>query len=77
MNRAMFWHAAIILGCAALLRKIFSSIVVFWHRRQKAAGFRGEEPKGEMVLLNSLPLITVIIVGICVLVIVWAVKGAE
>jgi hypothetical protein len=72
-----WWQPLVIVGSAALLRKIVSSITVSWHRRQKAARLRGQEPKGEMMLLNSLPMVTVIIVAVCVVLIVAAIAAAK
>lgn len=52
-----WWSYLVIVGGAGLVRKLVSSLTVSWHRRQKAARLRGQEPKGEMMLLNSLPMV--------------------
>ncbi len=72
-----WWSYLIIVGGAGLLRKIVSSLTVSWHRRQKAARLRGQEPKGEMMLLSSLPMVTVVIVAVCVVLIVAAIAAVK
>jgi hypothetical protein len=77
MTNKPWWYYPIFLGIIVLLRKLYQRIAVFWYGRQKAARLRGQGPKSEMMLLNSLPIITVIIVVACAVLIVMAIKTAK